>query len=73
MVEYLNESYEIVDKPLRFHLLGLSQTKSGYGHKLTSNKCVKLPNGKVRRIYITIFSNVGSSWIILNKIKLFLR
>lgn len=72
-IEYLKEPYEIIEKPLWFHKLGLSQTASGYGSKLTSSRCVKLSNGKLRRIYITCYSNNGSAWITINKSRLYLR
>lgn len=73
MIEYLNEPYEIVNKPLWWQIRGLQQTASGYGKRLNSGRCVKFSNGALRRIYITIFSNVGSAWIILNGKQLFLR
>lgn len=59
----LPEPYEIIDRPLWWHLKGLQQTASGYGKKLTSSRCVKLPNGIVRRIYVTCWSNSGTAWI----------
>lgn len=73
MIEYLNEPYEIIEKPLAWQLLGLQQTSSGYGLKLTSSRCVKFINGSIRRIYITQISNVGSAWIMLKNKKLFLK
>ena len=72
-IKYLSEPYEIVDRPLAFHTAGLQQTASGYGMKLTSSRCVRLPDGRVRRIYITQYSNAGSAWITLDGRKLFLR
>lgn len=72
-MKYLQEPYEIVDRPLKWHLQGLQQTASGYGRKLISPRCVKLPDGRERRIYITCFSNSGSAWITLNGETLWLR
>ncbi len=72
-INYLDDPYELVERPLWWHKQGLSQTATGYGSKLTSSRCVKLPNGKTRRIYITCYSNAGSAWITLNGKKLFLR
>ena len=65
-LEYLSEPYEVLDRPLWWHKQGLSQTASGYGRKLTSSRCVRLPDGRVRRIYVTCFSNCGTAWITLN-------
>ncbi len=76
IIEYLDDifpSYEYIDRPLIWQRRGLQQTATGYGSKLTSSQCVKLPNGKVRRVYITCYSNAGSAWITLNGKKLFLR
>ncbi len=55
--------YEIFDKPLWFHEQGLSQTASGYGKALTSSRMVRLPNGREYRVYVTCYSNSGTSWI----------
>jgi hypothetical protein len=65
-VEYLAESYTFVDRPLWFHTAGLSQTRTGYGRKLASSRCVRLADGRERRIYITCFSNSGTAWINAN-------
>ena len=73
MQKYLEQPYEIIDKPLWWHKRGLSETASGYGKKLTSSKCIKLPDGRIRRIYVTIYSNIGTAWIILNKEQLIVR
>ena len=73
MIEYLEEPYTVIDRPLWWHERGLSQTASGYGHKLTSPKMVRLADGRLRRIYVTCCSNIGSSWITLGKRRLYLR
>lgn len=60
----LPEPYEIIDRPLWYHTAGLSQTASGYGRKLTSSRCVRLQGEtRLRRIYITCFSNSGTAWV----------
>lgn len=63
---YLDRPYEVIDRPLWWHKQGRQQTKSGYGAKLTSSRCVQLPDGRVRRIYVTCYSNAGSAWIMLD-------
>jgi hypothetical protein len=73
MLDYLEDPYDIIERPLWWHKRGLSQTASGYGRKLTSSKCVKLPDGRVRRIYVTQFSNAGSAWINLDGKTVYLR
>lgn len=65
-MEYLEEPYEIVERPLAWQRAGLQQTASGYGSKLTSSRCVVLPDGRVRRIYVTCWSNAGTAWIVLD-------
>ena len=39
----------------------LSETRTGYGRKLTSDYKIKF-EGKDYRVYVTIYSNMGSSW-----------
>jgi hypothetical protein len=66
-IKYLEiEIAEVLDRPLWWHLQGLQQTASGYGSKLTSSRCVRLADGRVRRVYITCWSNSGSAWILLD-------
>lgn len=54
------------DRPLWWHKQGLQQTATGYGRKLTSSRCVRLSDGRVRRVYVTCFSNSGTAWINLS-------
>ena len=59
--------YVIEDRPLDWQLMGLQQTASGYGRKLTSSRMLRFdndPRGRWRRVYITIFSNSGTAWIV---------
>jgi hypothetical protein len=67
------EGSEVFDKPLPWQRDGLHETASGYGAKLTSRRCVRLPDGKVRRVYMTIYGNAGSAWITYQGRKLYLR
>jgi hypothetical protein len=62
-LHYLAEPYEFERKPLWWHNKGLSETATGYGRKLTSAHCVRLPSGKRYRVYVTCFSNSGTAWI----------
>jgi hypothetical protein len=72
-IEYLEGEYTLVDRPLWWQENGLQQTRSGYGAKLTSRRCVQFPDGRERRVYITQFSNAGSAWITLKGKRLYLR
>lgn len=69
----LERPYEIIDRPLWFHMAGLSQTASGYGKKLTSARVVRLPDGRERRVYVTIYSNSGTAWIVLDGARRIIR
>jgi len=53
----------LVLKELPWQKRGLQQTASGYGMKLTNPYMIHF-EGKLRRIYTTCFSNVGSNWFI---------
>lgn len=75
-MEYLDNylsPYTIEVKPLPWQTAGLQQTASGYGNKLTSSRVVRLSDGRVRRVYVTCWSNCGTAWIILDGRKLALR
>ena len=57
-------------RPLWYHVRGLSQTASGYGSKLTTRYCIlyRGANGRRRwrRVYVSLWSNVGTAFIIDN-------
>ena len=48
--------------PLQCHKLGLTQTATGYGKRIATATMVKF-NGKWRRVYCCIYSNVGTCYI----------
>ena len=48
--------------PLQCHKLGLMQTATGYGKRIATATMVKF-NGKWRRVYCCIYSNVGTCYI----------
>jgi hypothetical protein len=73
MVKYLEKAYVLEDKPLPWQRMGLQYTASGYGSKIPSSKVVRFLDGKIRRVYITIYSNAGSAWITLGGERLFLH
>jgi hypothetical protein len=57
---------ETRDQPLPHHTHGLQYTRSGYGSKIPTATMVK-HNGRWRRIYVCIFSNIGTSYILQGK------
>lgn len=65
-VDYLDQEFERIYRPLWWHEQGLQQTASGYGSKLTSAYVARLADGRERRIYVTQWSNAGSAWINLD-------
>lgn len=61
-LRYLIYPVTPVYDPLPWQKLGLQQTASGYGRKLTTSNCVYL-RGRKHRVYVTQISNAGSTWI----------
>ena len=75
MVKYLEDSFVIEDvkeELLEWQRLGLQETASGYGKKLTSGFKVKV-NGRWYRVYVTCISNVSSLWITVQGTKYVIR
>ena len=58
---YVDYHKDLVQCPLPWQKMGLQQTASGYGAKLTNTSKIMF-EGKLYRIYTTIYSNNGSSW-----------
>lgn len=52
---------ELIHDPLWWQKRGLQQTATGYGAALTSEYKIQF-NGKLYRLYTTIYSNNGSTW-----------
>jgi len=55
-------SAPVKSEPLAWQLLGLQATRSGYGSKIPTQYKILL-NGKWRRVYSAIFSNIGTLYI----------
>jgi hypothetical protein len=51
---------------------GLSYTASGYGSKIPTSRMVKVDN-RWRRVYCTIYSNIGTCWFIQDNQKVIVR
>ena len=60
---YVNgQQCEAKHAPMRVHHLGLMQTATGYGKRIATAIMIRY-NGKWRRVYCCIFSNVGTCYI----------
>ena len=64
------EGNQLVYSPLPWQVRGLQQTASGYGRKLTNSNKISF-EGKLYRLYTTIFSNSGSTWFTVKGKKIF--
>lgn len=68
------EDLEQKHAPMEHHKRGLSYTRTGYGKKIPTDRMVRLPgSNQWRRIYVCIFSNIGTAyvtqgkdWIVIN-------
>jgi hypothetical protein len=65
-------SEQFVEAPLWWHLKGLMQTATGYGRKLTTTQKVNIGN-RSYRVYCHCFSNVGSIFIVMQGVRIFIR
>jgi hypothetical protein len=63
---YIDTEKDLIDAPLWYHKQGLYQTASGYGRKLNTGKKYKY-NGRLYRVYVCQYSNIGTAYIIVNK------
>jgi hypothetical protein len=66
------EKNQLVYSPLDWQRRGLQQTASGYGKKLTNSSKISF-EGKLYRLYTTIFSNVGSTWFTVKGREIFVN
>jgi len=55
-------------EPLWWQKLGLSKTTTGYGRKIETSTMIKLPNcNRWRRVYICIYSSIGTCYVLVNE------
>lgn len=52
---------DLVEAPMWWHRRGLQETATGYGARLTMSRKIHF-EGRLRRLYCTIYSNNGSVW-----------
>ena len=63
---YLGDSPVTAEfRPMSHHVAGLTYTRSGYGAKIPTPYMVSL-GGRLRRVYCTVYSNMGTCWIMVN-------
>lgn len=60
----------LIERPMAHHKLGLSWTASGYGKAIPMVYMVRTIDQKWRRVYCTIYSNIGTCWIVQDKEKI---
>lgn len=73
MLQYIDTTnLPMKDDYLPWQAQGLSQTTSGYGSKLTTTKKIYY-NNKWHRVYAICYSNCASSYILVNKERMFLK
>ena len=56
------KAVEVIEKPLEWQKRGLSYTATGYGKRIPTRWMVKV-NGKLRRVYVAVYSNNGTAYI----------
>lgn len=59
---YLTQAVDVKEKPLPWQIAGRSYTASGYGARIPTRYMVRF-NGRWRRVYCAIYSNIGSLFI----------
>lgn len=57
------------ERPLEWQRRGLQYTATGYGSKIPTSKVIKWSDGRERRVYCDIYSNVGSCYCMINGCK----
>lgn len=72
-IEYLDYRKEdLIERPLWWHLEGLSFTASGYGGKIPTSYMLR-HSGRLKRVYVMIWSNSGTEYILDHGCRLILR
>lgn len=59
----------ISERQLEWQRRGAQFTATGYGTKIPTSKVIKWTDGKVRRVYCDIYSNVGSCYCMIHGCK----
>lgn len=59
---FLTQELETIERPLWWQEKGLQYTATGYGKRIPTRYMVRY-NGKLRRVYVYQYSNVGTCYI----------
>ena len=62
----------LIDAPLSWQKLGIQETASGYGKKLTTSYKIA-HNGRLYRVYASCYGNAGSLYILAKGQRIYLR
>ena len=54
---------DTIVRPMWYHISNLTQTASGYGRQLVTDRMIRY-NNRLHRIYCCIYSNSGTHYII---------
>ena len=57
------------ERLLEWQRRGLQYTATGYGTKIPTSKVIRWSDGKVRRVYCDIYSNIGSCYCLIHGCK----
>lgn len=57
------------ERMLEWQRRGLQYTATGYGTKIPTSKVIRWSDGRERRVYCDIYSNVGSCYCMINRCK----
>ena len=61
------------ERLLEWQRRGLQYTATGYGTKIPTTKVIRWSDGKVRRVYCDIYSNIGSCYCMIHGCKVYVE
>ena len=59
---FFTRGVDVIKKPLKWQTMGLQFTATGYGKRIPTEYVCRF-NGKWRRVYCCIYSNIGTLYI----------
>lgn len=62
---FIPKQCTLAERLLEWQRLGLQYTASGYGTKIPTSKVIKWSDGRERRVYCDIYSNIGSCYCMI--------
>lgn len=70
--DYTSDSVVLHYRPLEWQRQGLQKTRTGYGTKIPTTNVIALA-GRIRRVYIDIYSNSGHTYVMVKGEKITVR